>query len=53
MVVQECRHKQLPGQIQVYHIFIGDKVASFSLSELKNRQIKLEMQQIVLSTRKP
>ena len=53
MVVQECRHKQLPGPIQVYHIFIGDKVASFSLSELKNRQLKLEMQQIVLSTRKP
>jgi hypothetical protein len=53
MVVQECRHKQLPGPVQVYHIFIDDKVASFSLSELKNRQIKLEMQQIVLSTRKP
>ena len=53
MVVQECRHKQLPGPIQVYHIFIDDKVASFSLSELKNRQIKLEMQQIVLSTKKP
>lgn len=53
MVVQECRYKQLPGQIQVYHIFIEDKVASFSLSELKNRQLKLEMQQIVLSTRKP
>jgi len=53
MVVQECRHKQIPGPIQVYHIFIDDKVASFSLSELKNRQIKLEMQQMVLSTRKP
>lgn len=53
MVVQECRHKQLPGPIQVYHIFIDEKVASFSLSELKNRQIKLEMQQIVLSTKKP
>lgn len=53
VVVQKCRHKQLPGQIQVYHIFIGDKVASFSLSEVKNRQLKLEMQQIVLSTKKP
>lgn len=53
IVVQECRHKQLPGPVQVYHIFIEDKVASFSLSELKNRQLKLEMQQIVLSTRKP
>lgn len=53
VIVQECRYKQLPGQVQVYHIFIGDKVASFSLSELKNRQLKLEMQGIVLSTRKP
>lgn len=53
VVVQECRHKQLPGPIQVYHIFIEDKVASFSLSEVKNRRLKLEMQQIVLSTRKP
>ena len=53
VVVQECRHKQLPGPIQVYHIFIDDKVASFSLSEVKNRRLKLEMQQIVLSTRKP
>lgn len=53
MVVQQCRHKQLPGPIQVYHIFIGDKVASFSLSDLKNRRLKLEMQQIVFSTRKP
>lgn len=53
MVVQECRNKQLPGPVQVYHIFIDDKVASFSLSELKNRQLKLEMQQIVLSTKKP
>ena len=53
MIVQKCRHKQLPGAFQVYHIFIEDKVASFSLSELKNRQLKLEMQQIVLSTRKP
>jgi hypothetical protein len=53
VIVQKCRHKQLPGPIQVYHIFIGDKVASFSLSEVKNRQLKLEMQQIVLSTRKP
>ena len=53
VVVQECRHKQLPGPVQVYHIFIEDKVASFSLSEVKNRRLKLEMQQIVLSTRKP
>lgn len=53
VAVQECRHKQLPGPIQVYHIFIEDKVASFSLSEVKNRRLKLEMQQIVLSTRKP
>ncbi|HIJ90617.1 MAG: hypothetical protein OEV89_07600 [Desulfobulbaceae bacterium] len=53
VVVQKCRHKQLPGQILVQHIFIEDKVASFSLSEVKNRQLKLEMQQIVLSTRKP
>jgi hypothetical protein len=53
MVVQQCRHKQLPNPIQVYHIFIGDKVASFSLSELDNRQLKLEMQQIVFSTRNP
>ena len=53
VIVQECRHKKLPGPIQVYHIFIGDKVASFSLSDLKNRQLKLEMQQIVLSTKKP
>lgn len=53
VIVQECRYKQIPGQIQVYHIFLGDKVASFSLSELKNRQLKLEMQQMVLSTRKP
>lgn len=52
VIVQKCRHKQLPGSIQVYHIFIGDKVASFSLSELENRQLKLEMQQIVLSTKK-
>lgn len=53
VIVQKCRHKQLPGTIQVYHIFIGDKVASYSLSEIKNRLIKLEMQQIVLSTKKP
>jgi hypothetical protein len=53
VMVQICRHKKLPGPIQVYHIFIGDKVASFSLSELKKRQLKLEMQQIVLSTIKP
>lgn len=53
VIVQKCRNKQVPGPIQVYHIFIGDKVASFSLSEVKNRQLKLEMQQIVLSTRKP
>ena len=53
VIVQECSHKQLPGPIQVYHIFIDDKVASFSLSELKTRQLELEMQQIVLSTRKP
>lgn len=53
IVVQRCRHKQIPGQIQVYHIFIGDKVASYSLSEIQNRQLKLEMQQIVLSTKKP
>ena len=53
VVVQECRHKQLPGPIQVYHIFIEDKVASFSLAEVKNRRLKLEMQQIVLSTKKP
>ena len=53
VIVQKCRNKQLPGPIQVYHIFIGDKVASFSLAEVKNRQLKLEMQQIVLSTRKP
>jgi hypothetical protein len=53
VIVQKCRNKQLPGLIQVYHIFIGDKVASFSLAEVKNRQLKLEMQQIVLSTRKP
>jgi len=52
VIVQKCRNKQLPGPIQVYHIFIGDKVASFSLSEVKNRQLKLEMQQIVLSTKK-
>ncbi|OGQ87888.1 MAG: hypothetical protein A2512_06975 [Deltaproteobacteria bacterium RIFOXYD12_FULL_56_24] len=52
MVVQKCRHKQLPGPFQVYHVFIGDKVASFSLSDLKNRRLKLEMQQIVFSTRK-
>jgi hypothetical protein len=53
VIVQKCRHKELPGTIQVYHIFIGDKVASYSLSEIKNRQLKLEMQQIVLSTKKP
>lgn len=53
IIVQECRHRQLPGPVQVYHIFSGDQVASFSLSEVKNRQLKLEMQQIVLSTRKP
>ncbi len=53
VIVQKCRHKQLPGSFQVYHVFIEDKVASFSLSEVKNRQLKLEMQQIVLSTRKP
>jgi len=53
IVVQRCRHKQIPGQIQVYHIFIEDKVASYSLSEIQNRQLKLEMQQIVLSTKKP
>ncbi|MCG2740261.1 MAG: hypothetical protein L6300_08490 [Syntrophaceae bacterium] len=52
VVVQKCRHKQLPGPIQVYHIFIGDTVASYSLSEITNRQLKLEMQQIVLSTKK-
>lgn len=53
VVVQKCRYKELPGAIQVYHIFIGDRVASFSLAEVKNRLIKLEMQQIVLSTKKP
>lgn len=53
VIVQKCRHKQLPGAFQVYHVFIEDKVASFSLTEVKNRQLKLEMQQIVLSTRKP
>jgi len=53
VIVQKCRHKQLPGAFQVYHVFIDDKVASFSLSDVKNRQLKLEMQQIVLSTRKP
>ncbi|MFA6497982.1 MAG: hypothetical protein WC256_09350 [Desulfurivibrionaceae bacterium] len=53
VIVQKCRHKQLPGAFQVYHVFIEDKVASFSLSEAKNRQLRLEMQQIVLSTRKP
>ncbi|MFA7346498.1 MAG: hypothetical protein WCZ86_01940 [Desulfurivibrionaceae bacterium] len=53
VIVQKCRNKQLPGSIQVYHIFIGDKAASFSLAEVKNRQVKLEMQQIVLSTKKP
>ncbi len=53
VIVQKCRHKQLPGSFQVYHVFIEDKVASFSLTEVKNRQLKLEMQQIVLSTRKP
>ncbi|MBU1404226.1 MAG: hypothetical protein KKE83_02935 [Proteobacteria bacterium] len=52
VVVQKCRHKLLPGPIQVYHIFIGDTVASYSLSEITNRQLKLEMQQIVLSTKK-
>jgi len=53
VIVQKCRHKQLPGAFQVYHVFIEDKVASFSLSDVKNRQLRLEMQQIVLSTRKP
>jgi hypothetical protein len=53
MVVQQCRHRQLPNPIQVYHIFIGDKAASFHLSEPDNRQLKLEMQQIVFSTRNP
>ena len=53
VIVQKCRHKQLPGSFQVYHVFIEDKVASFSLTEVKNRQLKLEMQQIVLSTKKP
>ncbi len=53
VIVQKCRHKQLPGSFQVYHVFIEDKVASFSLTEVKNRQIRLEMQQIVLSTKKP
>ncbi len=53
VVVQKCRYKELPDPIQVYHIFIGDRVASFSLSEVKNRQLRLEMQQIVLSTRTP
>lgn len=53
IIVQKCRHKELPGSFQVYHVFIEDKVASFSLSETKNRHIKLEMQQIALSTRKP
>ncbi len=53
VLVQKCRHKQLPGAFQVYHVFIDDKVASFSLSDVKNRQLRLEMQQIVLSTRKP
>lgn len=53
VLVQRCRHRKLPGQVQVYHVFIGDKVASYSLSELKNRKLKLEMQQIVFSTRKP
>jgi len=53
VIVQKCRHKQLPGSFQVYHVFIDDKVASFSLTEVKNRQLKLEMQQIVLSTKKP
>jgi len=53
VIVQKCRHKQLPGSFQVYHVFLEDKVASFSLTEVKNRQLKLEMQQIVLSTRKP
>jgi len=53
VIVQRCRHKQLPGAFQVYHVFIDDKVASFSLSDVKNRQLRLEMQQIVLSTRKP
>ncbi|MFA7383947.1 MAG: hypothetical protein WC001_10905 [Desulfurivibrionaceae bacterium] len=53
VIVQNCRHKRLPGQIQVYHIFIGDKVASFSLAGMKDRRLKLEMQQIVFSTRKP
>ena len=52
VIVQKCRHNQLPGPIQVYHLFIGDKVASYSLSEMKNRKLKLEMQQIVFSTRK-
>lgn len=53
VIVQKCRHKQLPGSFQVYHVFIEDKVASFSLSEVTNRQLKFEMQQIVLSTKKP
>jgi len=53
VLVQKCRHKKLPGQIQIYHVFIGDKVASYSLSDMKNRKLKLEMQQIVFSTRKP
>ena len=53
VIVQKCRHKQLPGSFQIYHVFIDDKVASFSLTEVKNRQLKLEMQQIVLSTKKP
>lgn len=53
VIVQKCRHKQLPGSFQIYHVFIDDKVASFNLTEVKNRQLKLEMQQIVLSTRKP
>ncbi len=53
VIVQKCRHKKLPGSFQVYHVFIEDKVASFSLSDVNNRQLKLEMQQIVLSTRKP
>lgn len=53
VIIQKCSHKELSGSFQVYHIFIEDMVASFSLSEVKNRQFKLEMQQIVLSTRKP
>ncbi len=52
-IVQTCRQINLPDPIYVYHLFEGERVASFAAQSFGNQRLRMEMQEIVYSTHKP